>query len=195
MDLVQTGSTLAANGLRESEVIAHVSSRLIVNRTALKTQPEAIGAWIERFRAALRMRRLATADAGFDAAFDALLDQSRETTARWTAPVAAIIADVRARGDAALCELTQPLDHHAVTAATLRIAADEIDAAANAIPPELTAALDLAATRIEAFHRLQMPPTSRRPTRPGCAWACAGRRSTRSGCMCRAARRRIRRRC
>ena len=53
VDLVQTGSTLAANGLRESEVIAHVTSRLVVNRTALKTRPEAIGAWIERFRSAL----------------------------------------------------------------------------------------------------------------------------------------------
>ncbi len=53
VDLVQTGSTLAANGLRESEVIAHVTSRLVVNRSALKTRPEAIGAWIERFRAAL----------------------------------------------------------------------------------------------------------------------------------------------
>jgi ATP phosphoribosyltransferase len=53
VDLVQTGSTLKANGLRESEVIAQVSSRLIVNRTALKTQPEAINAWIERFRAAM----------------------------------------------------------------------------------------------------------------------------------------------
>jgi ATP phosphoribosyltransferase len=53
VDLVQTGSTLKANGLVESEVIATVTSRLIVNRTALKTQPEAIGAWIARFRAAL----------------------------------------------------------------------------------------------------------------------------------------------
>jgi len=53
VDLVQTGSTLKANGLVETEVIAQVSSRLIVNRTALKTQPEAIGAWISRFRAAL----------------------------------------------------------------------------------------------------------------------------------------------
>jgi len=53
VDLVQTGSTLKANGLRESEVIAHVTSKLIVNRTALKTRPEAIGAWIARFRAAL----------------------------------------------------------------------------------------------------------------------------------------------
>lgn len=53
VDLVQTGSTLAANGLVETETIAHVTSRLIVNRTALKTQPERIGAWIARFRAAL----------------------------------------------------------------------------------------------------------------------------------------------
>jgi ATP phosphoribosyltransferase len=53
VDLVQTGSTLKANGLVETEVIAPVTSRLIVNRTALKTQPEAVGAWIARFRAAL----------------------------------------------------------------------------------------------------------------------------------------------
>ena len=53
VDLVQTGSTLKANGLVETEVIAQVTSRLIVNRTALKTRPEAIGAWIARFRAAL----------------------------------------------------------------------------------------------------------------------------------------------
>lgn len=53
VDLVDTGSTLRANGLVETEVIAHVASRLIVNRTALKTRPEEIAAWIARFRAAL----------------------------------------------------------------------------------------------------------------------------------------------
>ena len=53
VDLVQTGSTLKANGLRETEVIAHVTSRLIVNRIALKTRPEEIGALIARFRAAI----------------------------------------------------------------------------------------------------------------------------------------------
>ncbi|CAH2599688.1 ATP phosphoribosyltransferase [Rhodovastum atsumiense] len=53
LDLVATGSTLRANGLVETEVIAHVTSRLIVNRTALKTRPEEIGTWIARFRAAL----------------------------------------------------------------------------------------------------------------------------------------------
>ena len=53
VDLVATGSTLRANGLVETEVITQVSSRLIVNRTALKTRPEAVGAWIARFREAL----------------------------------------------------------------------------------------------------------------------------------------------
>ncbi|MBB5692334.1 ATP phosphoribosyltransferase [Muricoccus pecuniae] len=53
VDLVQTGSTLRANGLVEREVIAGVTSRLIVNRTALKTEPELIGAWLARFREAL----------------------------------------------------------------------------------------------------------------------------------------------
>lgn len=53
VDLVQTGSTLKANGLVETEVISAVTSRLIVNRTAMKTQPEVIGAWIARFRNAL----------------------------------------------------------------------------------------------------------------------------------------------
>ena len=53
VDLVATGATLRANGLVETEVIAAVTSRLIVNRTALKTRPEQIGAWISRFRDAL----------------------------------------------------------------------------------------------------------------------------------------------
>ena len=54
VDLVQTGSTLKANGLVEIEHIADVTSRLIVNRAALKTRATEIGAWIERFREAVR---------------------------------------------------------------------------------------------------------------------------------------------
>jgi ATP phosphoribosyltransferase len=57
VDLVQTGATLKANGLIEIEQIAEVSSRLIVNRPALKTHPEEVGTWIERFRAAVAQRR------------------------------------------------------------------------------------------------------------------------------------------
>ncbi len=57
VDLVQTGSTLKANGLVETEVIAQVTSRLIVNRTALKTRPEVIGGFVARLRAALTEAR------------------------------------------------------------------------------------------------------------------------------------------
>jgi ATP phosphoribosyltransferase len=53
VDLVSTGSTLKANDLAEVEHIADISSRLIVNRAALKTRPEEVGAWIERFREAV----------------------------------------------------------------------------------------------------------------------------------------------
>ncbi len=56
VDLVQSGATLKANELVEVECIAKVSSRLIVNRPALKTRPEEIGGWIERFRAVVEGR-------------------------------------------------------------------------------------------------------------------------------------------
>ena len=53
VDLVSTGATLKANGLVEVEVIAEITSRLAVNRTAWKTRPDVIGGWIEKFREAL----------------------------------------------------------------------------------------------------------------------------------------------
>ncbi|MEM6490697.1 MAG: ATP phosphoribosyltransferase, partial [Pseudomonadota bacterium] len=52
VDLVSTGATLKANGLTEIETIAEVTSRLAVNRPALKTRPEAMSALIDRLRAA-----------------------------------------------------------------------------------------------------------------------------------------------
>jgi ATP phosphoribosyltransferase len=54
VDLVSSGRTLQANGLVEVERIAEVTSRLVVNRTALKTHYGEIGPWIERFREAAR---------------------------------------------------------------------------------------------------------------------------------------------
>ena len=52
VDLVQTGSTLRANGLVEIERIAEISSRFILNRTALKTRPDEVSAWLARLREA-----------------------------------------------------------------------------------------------------------------------------------------------
>ena len=59
VDLVSTGSTLVANGLKEVEVIAQVTSRLIVNRAALKTRSDEMTAWIQRFRSACEAKNVA----------------------------------------------------------------------------------------------------------------------------------------
>jgi ATP phosphoribosyltransferase len=53
VDLVSTGSTLKANGLVEVEQICEITSRLAVNRTALKTRSVEIKGWIEKFREAI----------------------------------------------------------------------------------------------------------------------------------------------
>ncbi len=103
------------------------------------------------------MRRLDTGHPGFAAEFDRLLGQTRETAAQVDAAVAAIIAAVRDKGDAALIDYTQRFDRVTLTPDCLRIAPDEIKAAVTAVPRDLTAALELAAARIEAFHRAQLP--------------------------------------
>ena len=103
------------------------------------------------------MLRLSTTAPDFLPAFAALLGQSRETTEDVGPAVAAIIAAVRSRGDAALLDYTARFDRLTLAADRLRIPPAEIDAAVASIPAELAAALDLAATRIEAFHRAQLP--------------------------------------
>ena len=103
------------------------------------------------------MIRLATSDPGFAAGFDALLHQARETTQQVDKPVAAIITDVRARGDAALLDYTARFDRLDLTADRLRFTPADIDEALTHVSAEETAALDLAATRIESFHRAQLP--------------------------------------
>ncbi|MDB5739936.1 MAG: Histidinol dehydrogenase, partial [Alphaproteobacteria bacterium] len=75
--------------------------------------------------------------------------------------VKAIIADIRKRGDAALIELTNKFDHAGVTADTLKVSADEIDAALTLVSQEQFAAIKTAATRIEAYHRRQIPADDR----------------------------------
>lgn len=50
VDLVSTGQTLKDNGLVETAELLLVSARLIVNRAALKREPERLGALIEQFR-------------------------------------------------------------------------------------------------------------------------------------------------
>ena len=103
------------------------------------------------------MKRLDTTAPDFEAAFAALLNQARETTSNVGDVVAAIIADIRARGDEALCDTTTRFDRFPLTPGRIRITNAEIDAAVATVPAELIAALEVAATRIDRFHRAQLP--------------------------------------
>ena len=101
--------------------------------------------------------RLSTRAPGFEAAFARFLEAERETAAEVDAAVAAIIADVARRGDAALFDYTRRFDGLDLAACGLRLTRREIAEGAAAAPPETVAALRLAAARIESFHRRQLP--------------------------------------
>ncbi len=105
--------------------------------------------------------RLHSRDATFEADFAALLTMKREVSEEVDTIVAAIIADVRARGDAALVELTERFDHLTLTPQTLRVTEDEIAAALKACDVKALDALKFARDRIEAFHVRQRPEDQR----------------------------------
>ncbi|QYX56283.1 histidinol dehydrogenase [Roseovarius sp. SCSIO 43702] len=94
---------------------------------------------------------------GFEAEFRALLSSKREDAADVNDAVAAIIADVRARGDAAVIELTERFDRVTLTPGTMRFAEEEIESLVARVPAAERAALELAAERIRAYHARQMP--------------------------------------
>ena len=100
---------------------------------------------------------LTTTDANFEAAFQTLLGAKREDSPDVDAVVADIIADVRARGDAAVLELTAKFDRLKLDAAGLQFSEAEIEDYCAQVSDEDRGALELAATRIRAYHARQVP--------------------------------------
>ena len=100
-------------------------------------------------------------DEDFAGRFAALQAMKREQSVDVNEVVAAIIDDVRQRGDDALIALTEKYDRQTLNAETLRIGDDEIDSAMQACAPETKAALELAAQRIGDFHLRQKPEDAR----------------------------------
>src|SRR3954469_7336223 len=101
--------------------------------------------------------RLDARSANFPAMFRAFLDTKREASADVEQAVRAIIADVAARGDAALIELTQKFDRVDLGAIGMRVTPGELAAAAAACDQGALEALTLARDRIENYHRRQLP--------------------------------------
>jgi histidinol dehydrogenase len=103
-----------------------------------------------------RPLRLATRDAGFDAAFEARLHWSAETDAGIEQAVAAILADVRQRGDAAVLEYTNRFDATgAASVQQLELDAAELRAAFEGLPAARRQALERAAQRVRSYHEAQ----------------------------------------
>jgi histidinol dehydrogenase len=101
-------------------------------------------------------RRLSTAEEGFEAAFSRLLARS-VTAPQLSDAVRDILLRVQREGDAAILDLTNRFDRVNYGLADLRVSPEEIAAATAATSAELRDALALAASRIEAFHRAQLP--------------------------------------
>ncbi|SDH19657.1 histidinol dehydrogenase [Alloyangia pacifica] len=100
---------------------------------------------------------LDTTDPDFELEFARLLSAKREDSPDVDDIVAGIIADVRARGDAAVLEMTAKFDRLELEAAGLRFSAEEIDTYCAQVPAAERAALEIAAERIRAYHVRQMP--------------------------------------
>ena len=100
---------------------------------------------------------LDASDADFETRFTALLGMKREDSPDVDAVVAGIIADVRARGDEAVLELTAKFDRLTLRTDQIRFSEAEIDAECAKVGAEDRAALELAAARIRAYHQRQMP--------------------------------------
>ena len=101
--------------------------------------------------------RLDSAAADFESRFVELLASKREASQEVGDIVAGIIADVRARGDVAVAELTNKFDKAGVTPETLRFSEEEIAEAAARVTPDVRAALQTAHDRIKSHHERQMP--------------------------------------
>ena len=100
---------------------------------------------------------LSTDAPDFEARFAELLSLKRESAPDVDAAVAAILDDVRARGDAAVIEATARYDRLELTRETLAVSAAEIDAACASVTADQRAALEQAAERIAAYHARQRP--------------------------------------
>ncbi len=101
--------------------------------------------------------RLDASAPGFEKEFSAFLGRNRDTDENVDRVVGGIVADVRARGDAAVVDYTARFDWAGITAANMRISDAERDAAAAKVPAAQREALIFAARRIEVFHRALMP--------------------------------------
>jgi histidinol dehydrogenase len=105
--------------------------------------------------------RLDSQSADFPERFRSLLALKREAAQDVEQVVRGIVADVAARGDTPLFELTAKFDRIDLAKTGLRVTAAEIETAEKACQGDALSALKFARDRIEAYHRRQKPSDER----------------------------------
>ncbi|MFY9511991.1 MAG: histidinol dehydrogenase, partial [Rubrivivax sp.] len=112
--------------------------------------------------AGVAIRHLDTTAAGFEAEFQRVLHWSADTDAAIEGRVAEILADVQARGDAAVLDCTARFDGlQAASVAALEIGRDALQAALDSITPAQRSALQSAAARVRSYHERQLEACGR----------------------------------
>ncbi len=108
----------------------------------------------------MKIKRLSSSDANFSADLDRLLAFEAEADEKLEATVAAILADVRVRGDQAVLEYTSRFDRLAIDSASqLELPREELRAAFEALPADQREALEAAAQRVTEYHKKQVQPS------------------------------------
>ena len=107
------------------------------------------------------MRRFSFTDPDFAAAFRAFLEVRRGSPADVDAAAAEVLAAVKADGIEAVLDYSRKFDRADLTAETIRVTAEEIEAGAAACAPDVRAAIAFAAKRIRAYHERQRPADQR----------------------------------
>ena len=104
----------------------------------------------------LTIRKLDSTDEGFDAALRAVLAFEASEDEAIERSVAQILADVKARGDAAVLDYTNRFDRlSAPSVAALELSQDALQEALDGLEPKARAALEAAAARVRAYHEKQ----------------------------------------
>ncbi|MEL6737474.1 MAG: histidinol dehydrogenase [Pseudomonadota bacterium] len=104
------------------------------------------------------MQTLSTLDPDFETRFTRLVNARREADSNVAGQVSSILADVKGSGDKALVELTQRFDGYPlIDEADWIVTRERMEECYHQIEPELREALELAATRVRAYHEAQLP--------------------------------------
>ena len=119
----------------------------VVSTPSRASSPEIMSVAIKRF---------ASGDADFDVRLDALLAFESAQDPAVDGAVAAILDDVKARGDEAVLDYTNRFDRLSATSlADLEISSAELRRALNELPPAQRDALETAAARVKSYHEHQ----------------------------------------